>query len=202
MITYGLRNPCAALVLLLCGLTDSYAYDASISEAYTSVSLPLPSTKMVVVCHGFGCTYRTAIGLSGGDRAKLAELLATGRTSADAERHAVATGTAWFDRRVGPAAGTTHRIARAGALTQHDAGQMDCIDTSRNNTSLLLLLDQLHLFHHHEVGGPEARGFFLDGRGPHATAVLLDVHTGRKWAIDNWTHKYGNKPDVMPSISG
>ena len=116
MITYGLRNPCAALVLLLCGLTDSYAYDASISEAYTSVSLPLPSTKMVVVCHGFGCTYRTAIGLSGGDRAKLAELLATGRTSADAERHAVATGTAWFDRRVGPAAGTTHRIARAGAL--------------------------------------------------------------------------------------
>src|SRR5262249_7561340 len=77
MITYGLRNPCAALVLLLCGLTDSYAYDASISEAYTSVSLPLPSTKMVVVCHGFGCTYRTAIGLSGGDRAKLAELLAT-----------------------------------------------------------------------------------------------------------------------------
>ena len=192
------RNPFVALAVLLCGSTHSYAYDASISNAYASVSLPLPSTNMVVVCHGFGCERRTAIGLSTGDRARLAELLAAGRISADAERRAVAAAIAWFDRRVGPAAGTTRRIARANGMTQHDPGQMDCIDTSRNNTSLFLLLDQLHLLHHHKVEGPEARGFFIDGRGPHATAVLIDIHTGRKWAIDNWTRKYGDRPEVMP----
>jgi len=175
-----------------------YAYGLSISEAYTGLSLTLPSKNLVVVCHGFGCEHRTAVGLSAGDLAKLAELLAPGRISADVERRAVAATTAWFDRRVGPAAGTTHRIARAGAFTQRDPGQMDCIDTSRNNTSLFLLLEQLHLFHHHKVDGPEARGFLFDGRGPHATAVLRDIHTGRQWAIDTWTRKYGDQPEVMP----
>jgi len=119
------RNAFVALAVLLCGSTHAYAYDASISNAYASVSLPLPSTNMVVVCHGFGCERRTAIGLSTGDRAKLAELLAAGRISADAERRAVAAATAWFDRRVGPAAGTTRRIARANGMTQHDPGKMN-----------------------------------------------------------------------------
>jgi hypothetical protein len=75
---------------------------------------------------------------------------------------------------------------------------MDCIDTSRNTTSLLLVLEQLHLLRHHKVEGPEARGFLLDGRGPHATAVLLDTQSGREWAVDSWTHNYGERPDVLP----
>jgi hypothetical protein len=151
-----------------------------------------------VICHGFGCEYRTIVSFGPGDVAKLAELLAPGRTSAAAERRAIASATAWFDLRVGPAAGTTHRVARAGVFTERGSGQMDCIDTSRNNTSLFLLLEQLHLLRHHKVEGPEARGFLLDGRGPHATAVLRDVHNGQKWAIDSWTRKYGDRPDVMP----
>jgi hypothetical protein len=192
-----IRSPFAALAVLVCGATHAHAYDVSISQAFASVSLSLPTPNMVVVCHGFGCDRRTVVGLSAGDRARLADILAGGRASADAERRAVAAATAWFDRRVGPAAGTTHRIARANGMTQQ-AGQMDCIDTSRNNTGLFLILDQLHLLHHHKVEAPEARGFLLDGRGPHATAVLTDIHTGRKWAIDNWTRKYGEQPEVMP----
>jgi hypothetical protein len=184
----GLGALCAA---------QSCALALSPSEGFASVSLAPPSTKQVVICHGFGCQWRTAIGLSAGDHATLAQLLAPGRSSAAAERAAVAAAAAWFDRRVGPAAGTTHRIARAGA-TQQGPGQMDCIDTSRNTTSLLMILDQLKLLHHHKVEGPEARGFLLDGRGPHATAVLTDVHTGKKWAVDSWTHRYGERPDVMP----
>jgi hypothetical protein len=178
---------------------ESDAFALSISEAYASVSLSPPTTRLVVICHDFGCTQRTPVGLGPGDLAKLSSLLASGRASAEAERRAVAAAAAWFDRRVGPEAGTTHRIARAGGLDGQSAvGQMDCIDTSRNSTSLLLILEQLHLLHHHKVEGPEARGFLIDGRGPHATAVLTDIHTGRQWAVDSWTHKYGEKPDVIP----
>jgi hypothetical protein len=151
------------------------------------------------VCHDFGCAQRTPVGLSSGDLAALSSLMASGRASAEAERRAVAAAGAWFDRRIGPAAGTTHRVARANGFgSQNTVGQMDCIDTSRNSTSLLLILEQLHLLHHHKVEAPEARGFLLDGRGPHATAVLTDIHTGKQWAVDSWTHKYGEKPDVMP----
>jgi len=192
---------CTVFGLVLGALcaAQSDAFAISISEAYTSVSLSPPSPRLVIVCHDFGCQQRTPIGLGPGDLATLASLLAPGRASAEAERRAVAAAEAWFDRRVGPEAGTTHRVARATGLGgQGTKGQMDCIDTSRNSTSLLLILEQLHLLHHHKVEGPEARGFFLDGRGPHATAVLTDIHTGKQWAVDSWTHKYGEQPDVMP----
>jgi hypothetical protein len=194
----GWRNTLLWAVTGLCAACGS-ASALTISEAYTSVSLSPPSPRLVIVCHGFGCAQRTPVGLGAGDLATLSSLLAPGRASAEAERRAIAAAWAWFDRRIGPAAGTTHRVARAGGLGGQDAaGQMDCIDASRNSTSLLLILEQLHLLRHHKVEGVEARGFLLDGLGPHATAVLTDIHTGKQWAVDSWTHKYGEKPDIMP----
>ena len=127
---------------------------------------------MVFVCHGFGCKYRDEVDLTAGDRTKLTQILAAGRASAAAERKAVAAAGAWFDKRVGPVAGTQNHVARAGAKYMYDIHQFDCIDTSRNTTSLLLVLDQLKLLRHHDVDAPEARGYFIDGRPPHATAVL------------------------------
>jgi len=186
-------------VLGALGASVSSASAITIEEAYASVSLSPPTTRLVIVCHDFGCAQRTPVGLTPGDLATLSSLLAPGRASAEAERRAIAAAGAWFDRRVGPAAGTTHRIARANGLgSENKIGQMDCIDTSRNSTSLLLILEQLHLLKHHKVEGPEARGFLLDGLGPHATAVLTDIHSGKQWAVDSWTHKYGEKPDVIP----
>ena len=188
----------AALVVLLWGPPQAHAYDIALQRAYTELSLKLPTTASVTVCHGFGCTHRTEIGLGSGDHAKLTTLLASGRASAEAERRAVATAVAWFDRRVGPQAGTTRRIARAGIMTQTGSDQMDCIDTSRNTTSLLVILDQLRLMRHHQIESPVARGYWLDGRALHATAVMSETRSGKKWAIDNWTKNYGERPDLMP----
>jgi hypothetical protein len=186
-------------ILWAFGASVSSASALTIDEAYASVSLSPPTTRLVIVCHDFGCAERTPVGLTAGDLATLRSLLAPGSASAESERRAIAAAAAWFDRRVGPAAGTTKRVARATALGgQSKVGQMDCIDTSRNSTSLLLVLEQLHLLKHHKVEGPEARGFLLDGLGPHATAVLTDIHTGKQWAVDSWTHKYGEKPDIIP----
>jgi hypothetical protein len=193
------RRALAALaVLFLWGTQQSHAYDRAIVLALAQYSLRLPTPAGVVVCHGFGCAHRTEVGLGPGDRARLMSILAAGRASAEAERRAVAAAVAWFDRRVGPQAGTTGRVARAGVLTRTGPGQMDCIDTSRNTTSLFLILDQLRLMKHHLVDEPVARGFFLDGRGVHATAVLRETRSGRQWAVDNWTRGYGERPDVMP----
>jgi hypothetical protein len=133
------------------------------------------------------------------DRTKLTQLLAAGRASAEAERRAISTATVWFEHRVGPVAGTTRRIAYAGVSTERGPGQMDCIDVSRNNTSFLLLLEELNLLRHHIVENPVARGtLFFDNRWPHATAVLRDTHTSTKWVVDNWTHNFGEAPDVKP----
>jgi hypothetical protein len=191
------KHAFAALAVLLLSSQQSQALDSAIELAFSEVSIKPPTASSVTVCHGFGCSYRTEVGLSSADRGRLAALMNAGRASAAAERRAVATAVAWFDRRVGPQAGTTGRIARAGVLTKTGAGQMDCIDTSRNVTSLLLILDQLQLMKHHQVDAPVARGMILDGRGPHATAVLRESQSGNKWAVDNWTRAYGEQPEVM-----
>ena len=135
-----------------------------IDAAYGEFSVAPPTPSIVFVCHGFGCKYRAEWDLTPSDRAKLAQFLAAGRSSPEAERKAVAAAGAWFDKRVGPVAGTQNHVARAGAKYMYDVRQFDCIDSSRNTTSLLLVLDQLNLLRHHDVDVPEARGFFLDGR--------------------------------------
>ncbi len=140
--------------------TNSNVVDA----AYGGYSVTPPTPARCFVCHGFGCKYRDEVDLTAGDRTKLTQILAAGRASAAAERKAVAAAGGWFDRRVGPVAGTQNHVARAGAKYMYDIHQFDCIDTSRNTTSLLLVLDQLKLLRFHDVDAPEARGFFIDGR--------------------------------------
>jgi hypothetical protein len=194
--------------VVLCGVYAFFAASVSVSPAatrpgvveaaYGDYPVAPPTSRIVFVCHGFGCKYRAEWDLSDSDRAKLAQLLAAGHSSPAAERKAVAAAGAWFDKRVGPVAGTENHVARAGAKYMYDVHQFDCIDSSRNTTSLLLVLDQLNLLRYHDVAIPEARGFFLDGRPPHATAVLVEKDSGTKWSIDSWTVGYGKALEVMP----
>ena len=142
------------------GIASAATATNVVDAAYGGLSVTPPTPSMVFVCHGFGCKYRDEVDLTAGDRTKLTQILAAGRASAAAERKAVAAAGAWFDKRVGPVAGTQNHVARAGAKYMYDIHQFDCIDTSRNTTSLLLVLDQLKLLRHHDVDAPEARGYF------------------------------------------
>jgi hypothetical protein len=183
----------------------SFAAGASVSvadviaETYAEYSVLPPNPGMVIVCHGFGCTYRAEVALTSADHARLAQILAAGQASAAAERRAIAFAGAWFDLRIAPAAGTRGHVARAGMSYMFDKGQFDCIDASRNTTGLLLVLEELKLLRYHYVDVPVARGFLFDGIAtPHVTAVLTETKTGEKWAVDAWTRGYGQAPEIMP----
>ena len=196
---FVLRLFCLAVFLGCCSAADARGVDAETAAAYEDMSLVLPSPSLVIVCHGFGCRLRTEIGLTAADRARLAQILKAGKASATAERQAIASAVQWFDRRVGPETGTVHHIARAGHDQLREAdSQFDCIDSSRNTTSLLLVLDELDLLKYHRVEQVVARGAFIDGRWPHATAVVVELGSQKEWAVDSWTHAYGEKPDVKP----
>ena len=186
----------AAFLLLASGARADRS--SVIAATYPEYSLSPPTTNHIVVCHNFGCAGRTEIGLTAADRHRLAAIMAGGRGSAKAERAAVGQAGAWFDRRIAHEAGTVNHKARAGGFSVGKAkGQFDCIDTSRNTTTLLLLLDMLKLLHHHSVEEPVARGYLLDGKGPHATAVLRETHNGTRWSVDAWTRSYGHSPEIM-----
>jgi len=76
-----------------------------------------------------------------------------------------------------------------------DPSQFDCVDTTANTTSLLVLLDRLGLLRHHEVSTPISR---LLAGGPHFTATIRDKKSGQRWTVDPWTHDSGQLPDVWP----
>src|SRR5579862_5922460 len=111
--------------------------NASLTNAFGNWGISAPNSASLIFCHGYGCNFRTQIGISGADHAHLTSLMAPGRASADAERHAIALTEAWFEKRVAPETGTAHAKARAstGWGVGGDPSQFDCVDTTANTTS-------------------------------------------------------------------
>lgn len=189
----------AGAALALAGAPLAKAgFDPSVTDMFSSWSLSVPNTGSVVICHGFSCTFRTQIGLSSADHARLASLMASGKASAAAERHAIAVAESWFEKRIAPETGTANAKARAGGIIGYSGhrGQFDCIDTTNNTNSLLVVLDRLGLLRYHTIVSPISR--LLTGGGPHFTAVIRDNKTGQGWTVDPWTHDSGQLPDVWP----
>ncbi|MEO6945863.1 MAG: hypothetical protein ABI146_08730 [Nitrobacter sp.] len=168
-----------------------------ISQLYTSVSIYPPTAKSMTVCYGFVCRRREVIDFKSADRAALTRILAAGRSSAAAERRAAQNAVVWFDRRMGPILGTNKRVARADFRAGDDKHNFDCWDTTRNVTSLLLVLQDWGLLKFHTVGNPHYRGNTLVLQTPHNTAVLIERATHVEWVVDMWPRGYAQLPDVM-----
>lgn len=167
------------------------------NELYTSVSINPPSASEMTVCYGFVCRRRAILDFSAADRKTLAQILASGKANAAAERAAIQKAVVWFDKRMGPEIGTSTRVARADIRNRADANNYDCWDSTRNVSSLLLVLQEWGLFKHHTVGNPRYRGNLFTMQLPHNTAVLVEKESRIEWSVDMWTTKYLQPPDVM-----
>jgi hypothetical protein len=185
-------------LLMASGSAVADRVDPAVTAMLRTWSLLPPSAFRVVICHGFGCAFRTEVGLGSADHAQMAAIMASGAASAEAERAAIGRTEAWFERRIAPITGTAQRVARAGPLIGlgGQRGQFDCIDTTNNTNSLLLVLDELKLLRHHTIAAPVSRFWFTEG--PHNTAVIRDSKTGELWTVDPWTHKGSEVPDIFP----
>ncbi len=179
------------------GLAGPVDMSRAVADLYSSVSIYPPSATQMTVCYGFVCRRRYTLDFGAGDRAALAAIMASGRANAAAERAAVQKVVVWFDRRMGPILGTNKRVAKADFRFRDDAHNYDCWDTTRNTTSLLLVLQQWGLLKFHSVGDPKYRGNALVLQTPHNTAVLVDRATKVEWVVDLWPRGYLQPPDVM-----
>ena len=197
------RGPILALLLLGSMLIAAAAplrageLSAAQAQLYTSVSIYPPSASAMTVCYGFVCRRREILNFTPGDRSALTQIMNSGHASAVAERAAAQRAVIWFDHRMGPVIGTNKRVANADVRALDDKHNYDCWDTTRNVTSLLLVLQQWGLFKFHDVGDPHYRGNPLVLQLPHNTAVLLDRASKVEWVVDLWPRGYGQPPDVM-----
>jgi hypothetical protein len=191
----------AALIGLILAVTpwtvSASELSAPQAALYSSVSIYPPSASSMTVCYGFVCRRREMLDFTPGDRSALTQIMATGRASAVAERAAVQKAVIWFDRRMGPVIGTNKRVANADIRAFDSAHNFDCWDTTRNTTSLLLVLQEWGLFKYHVVGDPHYRGNTLVLQLPHNTAVLVERATKVEWVVDMWPKGYAQPPDVM-----
>jgi hypothetical protein len=78
--------------------------------------------------------------------------------------------------------------------------QLDCVDESTNSTTYLRMMERDGLLRYHRVGSRAARarsGGFIIG-WPHFTAVIEEIASGEKWAVDSWFRNNGEPPEVVP----
>ncbi|MEO8319245.1 MAG: hypothetical protein ABJA75_18900 [Bradyrhizobium sp.] len=184
---------------LLPGARAAYAIELTreVAALYSTVSIYPPSGKSMTVCYGFVCRRREILDFTPGDRAALTQILNAGHASAATERAAAQKAVVWLDRRMGPIIGTNKRVAKADFRYFDDKHNYDCWDTTRNTTSLLLVLQEWHLLKFHVVGDPHYRGNTLVLQTPHNTAVLVERATKIEWVVDLWPRGYLQPPDVM-----
>jgi hypothetical protein len=157
--------------------------------------LAAPGTKSIEICHGYGCAFRSRLVFGPGDDRKFASILSAGRSSPEAERKAIARAVSYFEKRAQQVTGVRDQ-PRSEFGASKIRGQMDCVDESTNTDALLRYLARRGLLKHHKVEARESRGFLLDGRYPHWTAVVR-APDGVKWVVDSWYAPMGGAPDII-----
>lgn len=179
-------------LMLIAAVTPAHAEDW-----YSRGHGRAPTADKVFVCHGYMCRIVTPVKFTPAEIAEIAGTLAKGVPDAASERDAVSKAVQTYETIVGARVGTSNDLPGM-QFGQGSDGQMDCIDEATNTTSLLLLLAAQGYLRRHRIEHPSARGFFLDGRYPHATAVLTDIEAGEKWAVDSWPRANALPPVIMP----
>ena len=167
------------------------AWGAAPAAAAVAATTP----KVITICHGYGCNFRSKLPLGASDGARFRSIMSAGAGSPKAERAALSRAVSYFDRRANQATGYKDRPRTE--VGKPERGQMDCVDESTNTHALLLYLAERGLLKFHKVGRKVSRGFFLDGRYPHWTAVIIDP-SGVKWVVDPWYATVGGAPDIFP----
>ncbi len=157
-----------------------------------------PTGGRIIACHGYDCARRLAISVDGAWLSRAGATMRAAKGSPDAERRALAEVVRSYTAYLAASLGGKPDVPGSPAQMSGVHGQMDCLDETANTTSLLLVLQERGLLTHHAVEHPESRGFFLDGRYPHFTAVIAEKRTGAEWAVDPWKKAPGQKPDILP----
>jgi hypothetical protein len=157
-----------------------------------------PAGNRIIACHGYGCSRRMAISVDGAWLSRAGATLKAAQRSPDAERRAIGEVIRTYTAYLATSIGGRPDVPGSPPQMSGVHGQMDCVDETANTTSLLLVLQEQGLLAHHKVERPQSRGFFIDGRYPHTTAIIAEKRTGLEWAVDPWAKAPGQHPDILP----
>jgi len=183
-------------VLVVCGvLAACGSKTASTAKAYKAPNVV--KNDSFKICSGFGCTYKDKFSFSASNGRKIKKIMSAGNKSAKAERQALAKVIGVMENMTRARLGFQRDVEKAYQKNLGVRGQMDCVDESLNTTAYLNYLSANGLLKFHKPRRYYAeRGFLLDGRYPHKSAVMIE-NNGKKWSVDSWHGPGGEKAQVM-----
>jgi hypothetical protein len=171
------------------------------AEHFAAFGVAEPRGNVVYVCHAYGCQLKTKFRFTEADIAELRTLMTKTRLAdtPHEERRAVAYAIGWIERRVGAAIGTAADRAGMEFAGSGDPTQQDCVDESTNTTAYLTVLQTNGLLRHHSVDRPFAKDQLWKGVSgwTHWTAVLGEVQSTQRWAVDSWIYANGENPAIV-----
>ena len=158
-----------------------------------------PSLNQLEVCQGGGCAQFNQVSISQAEWASVALLFKVRATNSTDERLQISQAVGLLEQIVGAKNGTLGD--RAGTFDNSDyQGQLDCNDEAINTTTYMRLLKLNGLMQLHEIEDTRTRNFFFTG-WPHSTAVIRDIKTKERFAVDSWFYDNGHAATVVPFAS-
>lgn len=165
-------------------------------EVMNRVLHQTPALSEFTICHGGGCARVTTTAIAPDAWGELQAICQPAPPDAAAERACIAEALGAFERAVGASTGTD--TDRGGTFGNSDhAGQMDCNDEAINTTNYLKLMQQHGLLRFHQIMDVARRGFFFRG-WPHTTAVIREIDSGQRYAVDAWFYDNGQPAVIIP----
>ncbi|MGQ0443229.1 MAG: hypothetical protein ACT4OH_07270 [Methylophilaceae bacterium] len=155
-----------------------------------------PTLSKFEICQGGGCALAKQTSLNEEDWQQITPLFTPSPRNAEEERGQVSRAIGLLEELVGDEVGTASD--RAGTFDNSDyTGQQDCNDEAINSTTYLRLLQQNGFLQFHEIEDMRTRNFFFTG-WPHTTAVIREVKSGIRYAVDSWFYDNGHPATIVP----
>ncbi len=166
-------------------------------QAYLRLHDTVPrSAQRFAICNLPGCEETIVVTLSNADWTRIDSVFSPHAHDSEEERTRVARAVALFEQLVADQAGTGDDQAGPNGMFR-GTRQLDCIAETSNTTSYLILLHERGLMLRHVPRYPQHRGF-MHGQLPHNTAVMEDLQTGERYAVDSYFHANGISPEIVP----
>lgn len=156
-----------------------------------------PSPNNFNICHGYSCRYKVDVTLPQEHWQQVQQLFEEQPIDAPQERQQIIQAIALLEQQAGQITGIKHDLPKS-VKTKDTYGQQDCIDETVNTTTYLRMLQADNLLRWHRVSIPARRGYFVDKRWPHNTAIIEDITSNLRYAVDSWPGANGEPPEIKP----
>ena len=174
--------------------------------AMTTIFHETPSLEHFNICWGGGCETVSLVSITAAEWQSVADVFTQNvnilntstlaLNSAEQERSNIAIAIGMLETIVGQKTGTSED--KAGTFDNSAySGQLDCNDEAINATTYMRLLTQAGFIKLHVIEDIRTRNFFFTG-WPHTTAVIHEVKTGERYAVDSWFYDNGHPATIVP----